>query len=378
MRVTIPQSELADAAKWVEKGLPSNPLYPVMMTMRFQATGDRLLISGWDGDTALHAELDADIEEEGVALLPGKFLAGVVTSLRKSDLTIECSKGQGTLTAPGVRIDIRPSDAGQWPNLPAAPAVAGTVDGPEFIRAYTRIKPASVKPSEDEVNELSGVGSVRLVASEGELRLATTDRFRVGLESVAWAPVSELGDAFALVPTQAIERVRPFAKGRLTLALPENGTGTAGLSGGGREIVTKLSIPKTFPNVDRAVPQKIVASAHLEAAELVDAIRTVSMVNTKPTRPVWLRFDGESVAVSANDMDSAEVRIDARLDIEAGHFEVPFRGYFLTDGLAQVKGVARIDFSGPKHPALIQSAEGGTFRYVVLPIGDPAKASAAA
>jgi hypothetical protein len=40
--------------------------------------------------------------------------------------------------------------------------------------------------------------------------------------------------------------------------------------------------------------------------------------------------------------------------------------------------VARIDFSGPKHPALIQSAEGGTFRYVVLPIGDPAKASAAA
>jgi DNA polymerase-3 subunit beta len=377
MRLTIPQPELADAVKWVEKGLPGNPLYPVMMTMRFQAAGDRLLISGWDGDTALHAELDADVEEEGVALLPGKFLAGVVGALRKSDLTIECGKGQGVLTAPGVRVDIRPSDAGQWPDLPTAPAVAGTVDGPEFMRAYTRIKPASVKPSEDEVNELSGVGSVRLVAADGELRLATTDRFRVGLESVAWTPSSELGDAFALVPTQAIERVRPFAKGRLTLALPANGAGTAGLSGEGREVVTKLSIPKAFPNVDRAVPKKIVASAHLEAAELIDAIRTVSMVNTKITRPVWLRFDGESVAVSASDLDTAEVRIDARLDGDVGEFEVPFRGYYLTDGLAQIEGAARIDFSGPKHPALIQDAEGGTYRYVVLPIGDPGRASAA-
>ncbi|MEU9436548.1 hypothetical protein [Streptomyces sp. NPDC048252] len=378
MRVTAPQAELADVAKWVEKGLPSNPLYPVMMTMRFEAAGGRLTISGWDGDTALHAQLDADVKEEGVALLPGKFLAGVVGALRKSDLTIECSKGQGILTAPGVRVDIRPSDAGQWPKLPSAPAVAGTVDGPEFIRAYARIKPASVKPSEDEVNELSGVGSVRLVASDGELLMATTDRFRVGLESVPWTPVTDLGDALALVPTQAIERVRPFARGQLTLALPVNGAGTAGLSGAGREVVTKLSIPKSFPNVDRAVPQKIVASAHLEAAELVDAIRTVSMVNTKITRPVWLRFDGESVAVSANDLDSAEVRIDARLDGDAGHFEVPFRGYFLTDGLAQIEGAARIDFSGPRRPALIQSAEGGTYRYVVLPIGDPAKASAAA
>jgi DNA polymerase III sliding clamp (beta) subunit (PCNA family) len=110
---------------------------------------------------------------------------------------------------------------------------------------------------------------------------------------------------------------------------------------------------------------------------LIDAIRTVSMVNTKNTRPVWLRFDGESVAVSASDMDTAEVRIDARLDGDVGQFEVPFRGYFLTDGLAQIEGTARIDFSGPKHPALIQGAEGGTYQYVVLPIGDPGRASAA-
>lgn len=377
MRLTIPQPELMDAVKWVDKGVPSNPLYPVMMTMRFQVANGRLTISGWDGDTALHAELDADVEEEGVALLPGKFLAGVVSALRKSDLTIECGKGQGALTAPGVRIDIRPSDAGQWPTLPAAPAVAGSVDGPEFMRAYTRIKPASVKPSEDEVNELSGVGSVRLVASDGELRMATTDRFRVGLETVAWTPATELGDALALVPTQAIERVRPFARGRLTLALPVDGAGTAGLGSGGREVVTKLSIPKAFPNVDRAIPKKIVATAHLEAAELVDAIRTVSMVNTKITRPVWLRFDGESVAVAASDLDTAEVRIDARLGGDLDTFEVPFRGYFLTDGLAHVEGAARIDFSGPMHPALIQSADGGTYRYVVLPIGDPTKASAA-
>lgn len=376
MRLTIPQSELADVVKWVEKGLPGNPLYPVMMTMRFQASGGRLLISGWDGDAALHAELDADVEEEGVALLPGKFLAGVVGALRKSDVTIECGKGQGVLTAPGVRVDIRPSDAGQWSALPSAPAVAGSVDGPEFIAAFSRVKAASVKASEREVNELSSVGSVRLLAADGVLRLATTDRFRVGLEEVAWTPSTELGDALAVVPTQVIEQVRPFAQGQLELALPVDGMGMAGVSGRGREVVTKLSIPKSFPKAERAIPKDRKFSAFVDAPELMDAIRTVSMVNTKAFRPVWLRFADESVTVAARDMDTAEVRIDVRLEGDGDRFEVPFRASYLTDALGPIEGVARIDFSEVKRPALIQAAEGGTYRHIVQPIGDVNAASA--
>jgi DNA polymerase-3 subunit beta len=374
MRITAPQPELADAVKWVEKALPSNPLYPVMMTMRFRASDGRLLLSGWDGDTAVHAEVAADIEEEGLALLPGKFLAGVLGALRKCDVTIECNKGQGALTAPGVRVDIRPSDADQWPDLPSAPAVAGSVDGPSFMAAYSRIKPASVKASEREVNALSSVGSIRLAASDGELQMATTDRFRVGLERVAWTPSTELGDALAVMPTQVIEQVRPFAQEELTLALPVDGMGTAGLSGQGREVVTKLAVPGSFPKVERAIPKEFKLSAHLDAPELVDAIRAVSMVNTKVFRPIWLRFDGESVTVAARDMDAAEVRIGARLDGDARQFEIPFRASYLTDGLSQIDGAVQIDFNGPKQQALIH--DGGSYRYIVLPIGDTNAASA--
>lgn len=377
MQLTVPQRDLAEAITWIAKTLPTNPIYPVMMTVRFEASEGRLRLSGWDGDTAHHAELEADVTERGVVLLPGKLIAGVVGGLRKSDLTLECSRGAGTLTAPGVRIDIRPSDPSEWPGLPSAPSAAGTVDGPAFMKAFSRIKAASVKPSDDAVNDLSGVGSVRLTASDGQLALATTDRFRIGQESVAWTPSTELGDAFAVVPTQAIERARPFSISQLELALPVNGMGTAGFSCSGRQVITKLSVPTTFPKVERAMPKIFVATALLEAAELIDAIRTVSMVNTSPHRPVWLRFSAGSVAVSATDMDTAEVRIDAQLDSELATFDVPFRGNFLTDGLASIRGGARIDFSGTRHPAVIRGVDDDSYSYIVLPIGDPDKASAA-
>lgn len=386
MRLTIPQTELAAATKWVERRLPRNPNYPVMMTMRFEARDERLMITGWDGDVALRAELVADVEDEGVALFPGKLIATLLDTLRKSDVTIETVRGAGTLTSPGVRINIRPSDADQWPQTPEPPEVAGSTEGPAFMAAFSRVKPASIKPlpekdakngAEEKVKaEPGGMGSVRLVASDGELKLATTDRFRVAEDAVPWTPATELGDAFAVVPVQAIEQVRAFARGDLQLALPVNGTGVAGLTGDGRRVVTKLAIPKSFPKVERAMPQRFVASTELETEELMDAVRTVSAVNTKAYRPIWLRFDGRQLAVAATDMDAAEVRIDAALTGELDQFEIPFRASFLTDGLAQIKGAARIDFSGLKSPAVMQGLDGSAFRYIVLPIGDPAAAAA--
>lgn len=386
MRLTIPQTELAAATKWVERRLPRNPNYPVMMTMRFEARDERLMITGWDGDVALRAELVADVEEEGVALFPGKLIATLLDTLRKSDVTIETVRGAGTLTSPGVRINIRPSDADQWQQTPEPPEVAGSTEGPAFMQAFSRVKPASIKPlpekdakggAEEKVKaEPGGMGSVRLVASDGELKLATTDRFRVAEDSVPWTPATELGDAFAVVPVQAIEQVRAFARGDLQLALPVNGTGVAGLTGDGRRVVTKLAIPKSFPKVERAMPQRFVASTELEAEELMDAVRTVSAVNTKAYRPIWLRFDGRQVTVAATDMDAAEVRIEAELTGELDRFEIPFRASFLTDGLAQIKGAMRIDFSGPRSPAVMQGLDGSAFRYIVLPIGDPAAAAA--
>ncbi|WP_329217447.1 hypothetical protein [Streptomyces microflavus] len=377
MRFTAAQSELAEATKWVERGLPRNPLYPVMMTMRFEALGGRLQITGWDGDTALRATVDADIETEGAALLPGTFLAGVVSGLRKNDVTIDCAKGSGVLTAPGVRVDIRPSDPGAWPTTPKAPAVAGVVDGKAFIKALLRVKPAAAKAAESQVNDLSGIGSVRLKASDGVLQLATTDRFRIAYATIPWEPQTELGDAFAVVSTDALEQARALAKGPVSLSLPTDGIGTAGIGGSGRQVVTKLTMPKSFPNIDRAELRQVVATTHIDAGELIDAIRTVSMVNTAITRPVWLRFDGQTVAVSATDLDSAEVRIDAELTGEQGALEIPFRGHFLTDGLSQVEGIARIDFSGPKSQAQITSPGDDSYRYIVLPIGDPSKATGA-
>lgn len=66
MRLTIPQAELAAATKWIAARLPRNPGYPVMMTIRFETQNGRLTITGWDGDVAQHADLDADVEQDGV------------------------------------------------------------------------------------------------------------------------------------------------------------------------------------------------------------------------------------------------------------------------------------------------------------------------
>jgi DNA polymerase-3 subunit beta len=370
MRLTIPQPLLAAAAHRAARQLPTQTLYPVLMGLRLTADAGALHVSAFDGFTATHSRLEADVDAGGDVLVSGRLLADVVKTLGKTDVTLSAEDGHLTLTTADARVELATIDSRDYPALPQPPAPSGTVDGAELAAAYKAVKDA-VDPKAD--GAFAGMAGVRLRTTDGRLQLSTTDRYRIADAWLSWTGQAPADGAMCIVPEKVFaQNIAALADGDIQVALPADGAGTAAFSAEGFEVTSMVLDPQVFPHkVDKAIPAQFTATAVFDAAEAADALRRVAVV-TEPGKPTWLTFDpGGTATLQARDRGSATARFPAEYDGDQEQFEAAWNAEYLRDGLATFDGTVHMQVTTPGTPAVLTDPEDDSHRYTVIPIRDP-------
>lgn len=370
MRLTIPQPELAGAAKWAARQAPSKPANPILLGARLEADGGRLRVSVWDGATAAHATLDADIEEPGVVVASAQMLADITGSLRKTDVTL-AGDHDLTVTTTAAEFRIPGLDPHTYPQLPGLPNTQGGVDGGEFAAAYQRVHRA-IDPK--ATGSFAGMTGVRLKVMDGRLKLSATDRFRIASAWIDWHG-DDTDTGMAVVPGKVMaDNARAF-DGRLQLALPADGNGTAALISDGRSVTSLLIDPGLFPHkVDTQIPTSFTGAITGDASEITAAIQAAMTVSGGNL--LWLNTDGADVMFRAGRDASSRVQADAEYDGDNEQFELAINAGWLLDGLAPISGAARINLTTHVAPAVIEAVDDDTYQYCAVPIREPHKAAA--
>lgn len=368
MRATIPQPELAAAAKWAARQAPTKAPNPVLLGARLEAGDDQLRISVWDGATAAHATLTADVEQSGVVVASAQMLADITGSLRKTEVTLSGDDGLA-VTTPAAEFQIPGIDPRAYPTLPALPDTQGTVDGSEFALAYQRVHRAIDSKAS---GSFAGMTGIRLRVVGDQLMLSATDRFRI---ATAWIPWDGDSQGLGVVPGKVMaDNARSFL-GRLQIALPADGQGTAGLVADGRAVSTLLIEPSLFPHaVDTQIPTSFTGEINGDADELATAVQAAMTVSGGNL--LWIHATPASVTLRAGRDASSRVTADAQYDGDHDEFEMAINAGYLLDGLTPIAGPVRISLTTPKNPAVIEPADEDGYRYTVVPIRDPAKAAA--
>ncbi|MFB6873706.1 DNA polymerase III subunit beta [Streptomyces sp. NPDC056323] len=375
MQITVPQPELAEAAKWAARQLPTTPLNPVFAGLLLTADGDGVTLSAFDGETSVHAQLDADVAAPGSAVLSARLFADITGSLGKTDVTITADDTDAQVETRSARFDLTVLPLADYPTLPPAPAATGSVDGSELAAAVARVKMAVAKVGE---GSFAGMTGIRLKAVGDQLELTATDRYRIARHTIPWQATGNSGDAMAVVPGHVMSaNVKAFAGHTVHLALPAAGSGTAGFDTGHRLVTTMLIEPNLFPHKLDRLPRTSQATASFDAEELAQAIKQVTTVNDGD-KPIWITFDGQHASVRARDTGSAQARFDAGFEGDLADIEAAFNSRWLLDGLDAVTGRrVNFDLNTPQTPAVLHDPDDDTYSYLVIPIRDPRKAAAA-
>lgn len=372
MKIRVEREVLAEAVAWAAKSLPARPPVPVLAGLLLKAEDSSLSLSGFDYEVSARVSVEAEVEEEGTALVSGKLLADISRALPNRPVEISTDGARVSLVCGSSRFTLHSLPVEEYPALPEMPTATGTVPGEVFASAVQQVAIAAGR--DDTLPVLTGV---RIEIEGDTVTLASTDRYRFAVREFLWKPESPDISAVALVPAKTLlETAKALSGGdHVSLALSGSGAGEGliGFEGAGRCTTTRL-LEGDLPKYRTLFPTEFNSVAVIETAPFEEAVKRVALVAERNT-PVRLSFEQGVLTLEAGSNDDAQAveRVDAKL--EGDDISIAFNPAFLLEGLKAIESpVAQLSFTTSTKPALlggrpaVDAEADDTYKYLIMPV----------
>src|SRR5919206_582485 len=203
MKVTCGRDGLAEKLQLAGRGVSTRTNVQILAGIMLRASGGQLHLSATDMEISLRVSLDAQVEDEGAVVVPGRLLVDIVRLLPAGEVTIahRAEEGVAELTCGSASYKLHTYAAEDFPRLPEIEdASAFTVEKDAFVDTIARVSRSASRDESRPV--LTGV----LVRFEGDkLVMAATDSYRL---SVKETPLdSAAPELEAIVPSRALQEL---------------------------------------------------------------------------------------------------------------------------------------------------------------------------
>jgi len=387
VKFRVERDVLADAVAWTARALPIRPSAPVLAGLLIEAGsfedgagtgGDGLQLSTFDYETSARATLNADVSDEGRALVSGRLLADICRSLPNKPVEMSIEGAKVTLTCGSARFSLQTMPVEDYPTLPQMPEARGTVSSSVFSHAVAQAVTAAGR--DDMLPVLTGV---RLELDGDSIAMLATDRFRLSQRELTWSPSSPDIDSAALVPAKVLADTAKALVGgsEISIALSTGSAGGAGEgiigfegnAGGGIRRTTTRLLDGDFPKVRSLFPSEHLTVARVDKAGLVDSVKRVSLVAERNTA-VQLAFSDGVLTLDAGSGEEAMASESLEANVTGDDITTGFNPAYLLDGLTAIEApFVELAFTQASKPVVlsgVDSLDGEAdtdFRYLLMP-----------
>ena len=361
MKLTCARDELAQRLALVARAVSARSSVQVLLGVLLRAGAGRLELAATDMELSLRASLDADVEDEGAVVVPGRLLVELVRLLPAREVAIEHRAEEGL-----VRIECGPASyrlhtysVEDFPRLPELDLVQTfPVDRGALLDTIARVSRSASRDESRPV--LTGI-LVRFEA--GKLVMAATDSYRL---SVKETPLDgEAPELEAIIPARALGELGRIAGSgdAVELGAHENQV----VFGADGVWMTSRRIDGQFPNYRQLLPETFEHEVPLPRSELLDVVRRTAVMAQR-NAPLRLRFEEGQLTVSAQTQDVGESRESLPVPFTADPLAIGFNPEFLREGIESMGADAvTLKLISPLRPAVVQGdAEDPT--YLIMPI----------
>jgi len=356
--IRIDHDVMAEAVAWTARNLPSRPSVPILAGLLIRAADGQVTLSSFDYETSAKVTIPAEVDEDGQALVSGKLLAEIARNLPNQPVVIQSDESKAELTCGPARFKLQMLPVGEYPGLPVMPSTTGHVGADEFARAVDQVVVAAGR---DEL--LPIYTGVRIELSGDTLSLLATDRYRMALREMTWAPQLKNIEGAAIVPARVLrETARSMATGgdiEISLASETMSDGLIGFESGGRQLTTRL-LDGEFPKFRHLLDVHANVSVRLKTDDIIAATRRVKLVAERNT-PLRMNISDESISLDAATGDQAQASetLEAVVTNHAGGdlalTAAGFNPHYLEDALGALNApYVLFSFTGTGQPCLLQ------------------------
>jgi DNA polymerase-3 subunit beta len=364
MKVTCGKDELAAKLGIVGRGVSTRTSVHVLTGVKLEAEDGRLSLAATDMEISVRVTVDAEVEDAGAVVVPGRLLVDIVRLLPAGEVTIEHRPEEGVahVTSGSSAYTLHTYSAEDFPRLPEIDeSQAFAVDRAAFLETIAKVSRSASRDESRPV--LTGI----LVRFEDtQVVMAATDSYRLSVKETKLeaGPGRELE---AIVPARALGELARIAQATeaesIAIAIQENQI----LFSVDGTFLTARRIDGQFPNYRQLLPENFESVAEVGREEFLDVVRRTSLMAQRKS-PLRLRFAEGELTVSAQTPDVGEARESLPIRYDGDALEIGFNAEFLRDGLESVTDDRlRLKLISPLRPSIIQG-EGDDFLYLIMPI----------
>ena len=348
----------------VGRGVSTRTTVQILTGIMLRAEAGRLTLSATDLEISLRVSVDADVDDEGSVVVPGRLLVDIVRLLPGNEVTLEHRPEEGIarVTSGSSSYTLHTYNPEDFPRLPEVEDGEGfAVDRGAFLETIARVSRAASRDESRPV--LTGI-LVRF--EDSRVVMAATDSYRLSVKETALAegPPQELE---AIVPARALAELVRIAQTAeatsLGIGVEENQIvfSVDGI------VLTARRIDGQFPNYKQLLPETFEAEVELPRDEFLDVVRRTSLMAQRKS-PLRLRFAEGELTVTAQTQDVGEARESLPVRYDGDVLEIGFNAEFLRDGLESVTDERlHLQLISPLRPGLIRG-ETNDFLYLIMPI----------
>ena len=349
MKFQVNRDVFSEAVSFAVKLLPQRTTLPILSGVLIETTDSGLTLSSFDYEVSAQTEISATVDEPGRILVSGRLLAEIASRLPNAPVHFSTEESRISVVCGSAKFTLLSMPIEEYPTLPEVPEQSGLLPAEAFANAVSQV---AVAASRDDVTPV--ITGVQLEVSKNKLTMVATDRYRVAVREIDW----DSGDAAvqepvtALVPARTLQEIgKTFGhSGTISVAITSTDDREIIAFRADHKMVTSLLIKGNFPPVKRLFPESPDNYAVINTAELIEAVRRVSLVLE---REAALRFtftvDGVTLEAIGSEQAQASETIDAHLS--GGDMVVSLKPQFLLDGLGAVHSeFVRISFTRTENP----------------------------
>jgi DNA polymerase III subunit beta len=361
LKLTCSRDELSQKLAIVSRGVSTRASVLVLTGILLRADAGRLHLAATDMEVSLRASLEAEVEEDGAAVVPGRLLLDIAKLLPDAQVSIEHKPEEGAVvvTAGTASYRLHTFAAEDFPRLPDVEAGSvSTIEPNGFLDTVQRVGRSASRDESRPV--LTGI----LVRFEGgRIVMAATDSYRLSVKETELG--GQLPELDAIIPARALQELTRIAAGATELELGVQDNHVA--FGADGSWLTSRRIDGQFPNYKQLLPEAFEHEVTMPREELLEVVRRVSIMAQRNS-PLRLRFAEGELTVSAVTQDVGEARESLPAGFTGEPLEIGFNAEFLRDGIDSVAGDELVlKLISPLRPAIMTSP-GDDFTYLIMPI----------
>jgi DNA polymerase III subunit beta len=336
MKLNINVKGLRTAVDMLTEVAAHKDTIPVLRTAELNATKEPglLQLAGTNLDQTIFCDVEASVSVEGTAIVPVRQLSQIVQAVSDGDLQVEHADQRLSIRQGSLEYELS-SWGDSFP------------ESPKFGATPIKVKSESLRTlighTEFAVIQEQGrytLSGAKVIIKPSELTMVATDGHRLALGVIN---VKSTKEYEVLIPREALKYAVKLSRhaDNVSIGFSEE---HLFLKVGSFRLISRL-LAGQFPFYEAVYPRAVVRTVTLNAKALCDCISRTSIMADERSHSVRLTFNGDSVAVTAEDPNENKAKDSIAISGEGEPLAIVFNGRYMEDFLSRLGGDVALELT---------------------------------